>query len=332
MYGFVVAALIGIIYDGRIEWWEALILVLLYVVYIAVMYYNRILEKSATSTKEKLNCKKSGGLEEAYKNPPNPDLNQEKPSTENGTTAPNVGSELNLRSDAPIDSRSVASVYSSSSVDEPFHPFQPPKEGLWSKIWWYLMWPNNVLLAITTPDVRRPSCAKFFILTFIMSVLWIGSLTYVAVWMITIIGFTFGAPDSVMGITILAAGSSIPEAVSSVIVSRLGKGSMAISNSIGSNSFDILICLGLPWLIKAAAFSSDGAVSVNSGGVGYSAMMLFGSVLLLYVAIVFNKFKLDKKLGFLFLISYIVFLVLASLIELNVFFVVNPPQCRDCEG
>lgn len=36
-----------------------------------------------------------------------------------------------------------------------------------------------------------------------------------------------------------------------------GHGSMGISNSIGSNTFDILLCLGLPWLIKAAFIPTD---------------------------------------------------------------------------
>ena len=44
------------------------------------------------------------------------------------------------------------------------------------------------------------------------------------VWMVTIIGFTFGIPDSVMGITFLAAGSSVPDAMSSVLVVRQGRG------------------------------------------------------------------------------------------------------------
>ena len=56
--------------------------------------------------------------------------------------------------------------------------------------------------------------------------------------------------DSVMNLTILSAGTSIPEAVSSVIMTSRGYGSMGISNSIGSNIFNILLCLGLPWLIK----------------------------------------------------------------------------------
>jgi len=43
------------------------------------------------------------------------------------------------------------------------------------------------------------------------------------VWMVTIIGFTFGIPDSVMGITFLAAGSSVPDALGSVLVVRQGR-------------------------------------------------------------------------------------------------------------
>lgn len=54
-----------------------------------------------------------------------------------------------------------------------------------------------------------------------------------------------------MGLTFLAAGTSVPEAVSSVIVTNQGHGAMGISNSIGSNTFDILLCLGLPWFVKA---------------------------------------------------------------------------------
>jgi Ca2+/Na+ antiporter len=61
--------------------------------------------------------------------------------------------------------------------------------------------------------------------------------------MITLIGYTFKIPDSVMGLTFLAIGTSVPEVFSSLIVSRQGKGSMAVSNSIGSNTFDILVSI-----------------------------------------------------------------------------------------
>lgn len=58
-------------------------------------------------------------------------------------------------------------------------------------------------------------------------------------------------PDSVMGLTFLAAGTSLPEAISSVIVTNQGHGAMGISSSISSNTFDILLCLGLPWFFKS---------------------------------------------------------------------------------
>lgn len=105
---------------------------------------------------------------------------------------------------------------------------------------------------------------------------------------------------------------------------------MGISNSIGSNTFDILLCLGLPWLIKASFLPVKPGhhwVGINSHGLEYSAISLLSTLLMLYVAFTLNKFKLDRKLGHTCLLMYAVFLVLATLIELNVFFRVNLPAC-----
>ncbi|KAJ8943862.1 hypothetical protein NQ314_009632, partial [Rhamnusium bicolor] len=143
-------------------------------------------------------------------------------------------------------------------------------------------------------------------------------------------GDTLKIPDSVMGITFLAAGTSVPEAVSSVIVSKQGHGSMGISNSIGSNTFDILLCLGLPWFIKATFMPTIAGkhwVGINSAGIEYSAISLLSTLLMLYVAFALNKFQLDKRVGRVCLLMYAVFLILASLIELNVFFMVNLKTC-----
>ena len=108
---------------------------------------------------------------------------------------------------------------------------------------------------------------------------------------------------------------------------------MGISNSVGSNSFDIMICMGLPWLIGSLTspkYPEEGNfVAINSGGVVYSVLMLFCTILLLYFAIAINKFRLDRKVGAILLFFYLVFLVIASMLELNVFFYVNPPECPD---
>merc|ERR1712050_71036 len=60
---------------------------------------------------------------------------------------------------------------------------------------------------------------------------------------------TIGIPSEVSGITILAAGTSIPDLISSYIVARQGEGDMAVSSSIGSNIFDVTVGLPMPWLM-----------------------------------------------------------------------------------
>uniref|UniRef100_A0A1A9W8U4 Sodium/calcium exchanger membrane region domain-containing protein n=1 Tax=Glossina brevipalpis TaxID=37001 RepID=A0A1A9W8U4_9MUSC len=77
----------------------------------------------------------------------------------------------------------------------------------------------------------------------------------------TELGDTLSIPDAVMGLTILAIGMTVPEAVSSISVTRQGFGIMGLSNSLGSNTFSILLSLGLPWLINCpAAAKSSGKI------------------------------------------------------------------------
>ncbi len=87
---------------------------------------------------------------------------------------------------------------------------------------WAIMAPIKITYHFTIPDCRNPRWMKWFPLTFSMAIVWLSVWTYMMVWMVTIIGFTFGIPDSVMGITFLAAGSSIPDALSSFLVVRQG--------------------------------------------------------------------------------------------------------------
>lgn len=87
---------------------------------------------------------------------------------------------------------------------------------------WIITWPIYLVFLFTIPDCEIPRFKKLFPLTFTMCIVWIGSLSYLVAWMITIVGDTLKIPDSVMGITFLAAGTSVPEAVSSVIVAKQG--------------------------------------------------------------------------------------------------------------
>ncbi len=74
---------------------------------------------------------------------------------------------------------------------------------------------------------------KYFALTFAMSILWIMVFSYLMVWWATVVGKIVGISDAVMGLTFLAAGTSVPDLITSVLVAKQGHGDMAVSSSIG---------------------------------------------------------------------------------------------------
>jgi len=108
-----------------------------------------------------------------------------------------------------------------------------------------------------------------------------------------------------MGVTILAAGTSIPDLLSSVIVARQGFGDMAVSSSIGSNIFDILVGLPIPWLISIAAKEKD--VVVGSDGLAISIVILLCMLIAVVGIIKFSGWKLTKNLAFAMLLLYVAY-------------------------
>uniref|UniRef100_A0A8C5MB15 Solute carrier family 24 member 3 n=1 Tax=Leptobrachium leishanense TaxID=445787 RepID=A0A8C5MB15_9ANUR len=211
--------------------------------------------------------------------------------------------------------------------DGPFTPFDFPT-GNADRLKWLVTWPLTFLMYFTVPNCSKPRWEKWFMFTFVASSVWIAAFSYIMVWMVTIIGFTLGIPDVIMGITFLAAGTSVPDCMASLIVARQGMGDMAVSNSIGSNVFDILIGLGLPWAIQTLAVDYGSHIHLNSRGLIYSVALLLASLFVTVCGVRLNKWKLDKKLGITCLFLYGIFLCLSILTEFNVFTFVNLPMCR----
>merc|ERR1711957_813623 len=111
---------------------------------------------------------------------------------------------------------------------------------------WYLSLPIYVPLYYLTPKPTE----RCFLGTFVVSLLWIAGFSFFLVYCVEVLGEVLRIHVIIMGFTLLAAGPSIPDAVSSVAVARAGEGDMAVSSSIGSNIFDILVGLPIPWMIK----------------------------------------------------------------------------------
>ncbi len=143
-------------------------------------------------------------------------------------------------------------------------------------------------------------------LVLLLPVILIAGISWVLVELAVLISADLGIPEAIIALTVLAVGTSIPDLFSSIIVAKQGRGEMAVSNAIGSNIFDILIGLGLPFLI--VMLISGG--SINAGGdLMGSTIILSLSVVLLILLQLFSKWKIGKLTGIILIGTYIIYLI-----------------------
>ncbi|XP_061610541.1 sodium/potassium/calcium exchanger 4 isoform X2 [Phyllopteryx taeniolatus] len=385
-----VIALIAFIYDGKIVWWESLVLVVMYAGYILVMKFNSSMQAFFMGSSKKNvangNAATSSEMEDGNApyywddNTSAPLLGSVKPTkaysrgsvvmvdeimnaspskfrfpeaglrvmvtshfgpktrlrmasrliiTEKLVLAANGVETQGIDGKTDIENGNVPEDKTDKEEEESgISPFGIPK-GCGNKIKWLISWPLLLLLFLTVPNCGKPRWERCFMVSFILSTVWIAIFSYLMVWMVTIIGYTLGIPDVIMGITFLAAGTSVPDCIASLIVARQGLGDMAVSNTIGSNVFDILVGLGVPWALQTMCVNYGSEVMINSRGLVYSVVLLLGSVALTVLGIHLNKWRLDLKLGIYVLVLYAVFLCISVMIEYNVFTFVNLPMCFD---
>ena len=115
-----------------------------------------------------------------------------------------------------------------------------------------------------------------------------------------------GVPDLVIGLTVVATGTSLPELATSVIASIRGERDMAVGNVIGSNLFNLMIILG-----TAAAVSPDG-IPVPPAALTFDLPVML-AVALACLPIFFTGHRIDRLEGWTFLgfyAAYTVYLVL----------------------
>lgn len=192
---------------------------------------------------------------------------------------------------------------------------EDPKE----KLMWYFSVPVYAALYYTIP---RPT-PRMFMATFFVALIWIAGFSFVLVYCVELFGEAIlGGGNSVtvvMSFTILAAGTSIPDLVSSMAVAQAGEGDMAVSSSIGSNIFDILVGLPVPWIIKIAAVEQDVdfKVAIRSPYIALYVLLLLFMVFCVIVSIHVLGWQLNRGLGIAMAGLYVLFLAVVLPIELN---------------
>lgn len=121
------------------------------------------------------------------------------------------------------------------------------------------------------------------------------------------IGVDADLAESLVGLTIVAVGTSLPELVTSVVAAKKGEVDMALGNVIGSNLFNILFVLGIAGTINPLTTGSQIVFDL--------AFMMIVTVALVLFSL--NK-KLSKREGFIFLSLYVLYLTYLVLRTLGV--------------
>lgn len=185
----------------------------------------------------------------------------------------------------------------------------PSDSGFWGQFWYVFSLPFALAFWATIPDTRRYNrgSLKWAIVSFLMSILWIGIISVCLVDWATLVGNYFQIPIVVMGFTVLAAGTSIPDLLSSVIVAQRGFGDMAVSSSIGSNIFDILFGLPVPWLLYCL-IKGKNEVTVQAGDLAVSILVLIAMLVAVVVTIILSDWKMSKRLGYAMFGLYLIFM------------------------
>jgi len=135
-------------------------------------------------------------------------------------------------------------------------------------------------------------------LAFTIVVLWVAFFTYVMVDAAHRFGCFVKVPEIPMGLIVLAAGTSVPDMIASMSVARQGCADMAAANAVGSNTFDILFGLGVPWLLRGKP------VEVPVDELRESIFILAGALVAYVLVLHLNGWLLDRKIGIFMLTVY----------------------------
>lgn len=109
----------------------------------------------------------------------------------------------------------------------------------------------------------------------------------------------WGLSDTLIGLTIVAIGTSLPELVTSIVATRKGQSDMAMGNVIGSNIFNLAFILGMSAVINPIAVTDPNAI--------YDAIIMTATAILAFFFCIGKKHILNRYEGTLFVLLYIAY-------------------------
>jgi len=187
----------------------------------------------------------------------------------------------------------------------------------------FLLFPLRLLMHLTVPDVRvldgngepTATIGRAYLST-LLCLVWliIGSYTMVA--SLEALGELLGISDAIMGFTVSAAGTSLPNYIASKVAAERGFGNQAVSNAFGSNTFNIMVGLGLPWMLYIGLGNDFEPYHSLKDEHIIDSIFILAIVLGIFVALMIaSNCVMYKWHGILFIFLYISYIVYAILVD-----------------
>lgn len=304
----------AVITPNWIEWWEGLIMTIAYGSYIAFMtkneqFLNKMDEWAGTAQvapRPGASGEEVAALEMAAKAIEGGEggAPADEPQTDAETPpggAESAGDDTEDKKDDNEEERGDWDRFAlpESKITEAPHEW----------LYWVLAIPFIAAFTFTIPDCSYPWFQEKFgtkckWISFGMSILWIGILCHYMVESSLLVACIANIDPIIIGLLVLSVGTSVPDAIGSMIAAREGEANMAIANAIGSNVFDVLLGLGLPWFIAGLTVKEDSHSRVCSDGILKWVIALVITVGIFYAILISNKWIMNAKLGYCLLALY----------------------------
>lgn len=191
---------------------------------------------------------------------------------------------------------------------------------------WYILYPLRLLMHYTLPHYigrrlenndeidtqRRCGYSSYLCIYITVSscLVWLCISSYLMVTSLESLAALIGISDAVMGSTVSAAGTSWPAYVASRMAAEKGMGGKAVSNIFGSNTFNICIGLGFPWVIYiGVSMRFHPYTDLDDVGVVESMVALLAMLLMFVILVALKDFVLMEWHANLFVGLYILYVI-----------------------
>jgi len=168
-------------------------------------------------------------------------------------------------------------------------------------------------LTLFSVDVKDVSKEGRWPLCFVGAMFWLAIFSFFMLEIANQINYNIPAlPNSFLGITVCAIGTSFPNAVASVLMAQQNKPAAAIANALGSNVQNVFLAMALPWVIFQLQYGGK-PIDQNVAGIDEGVLWMVGTLALVVAFVLLPPFcKLSYSYGPILVMVYLAYLVVTS--------------------